>query len=267
MNKIYSEVVVITPEEAQNILNTRNRDNRPLDKRQIARYAASMKSGEWRVNGESIIFAPDGTLLDGQNRLAAIVQAGISVSTNVMYNIPEDARPTMNSGKKRTAANVLYFLGYKNSHIMAPIVRLAYIYDILDRNMNLNGKAYTVNTDIIVRHAGYLNPDIVDSTTVAAGGRHHLKPSVIGLCHLLFARKNKELADEFMHQLKTGEYLTEAHPVMTLINKLITSYTRGRMTVREQIALYIKAWNAYVAGETLPELSWNPKTEAFPVVK
>ncbi len=266
MNKIHSEIVVISPEEAQEILRTKNKVNRPLDKWQISRYAASIKAGEWRVNGQGIIFAPDGTLLDGQNRLAAIVEAKTAVSTYVTYNIPEDTRPTMDSGKKRTAAHVLYFMGYKNAQVMAPIVRLAYVYDILDRTMNLNGKARTVNTDIIVRHAGYLTPDVVDSTTIAAGGRHHLKPSVIGFCHLLFARKNKALADEFMHQLKTGENLTEAHPVLTLFNKLILSYTRGNLSVREQIALYIKAWNAYVAEETLPELSWNARTEAFPTV-
>ena len=151
---------------------------------------------------------------------------------------------------------------------MAPIVRMAYVYDMLDRTMNLSGRAHEVNTDIIERYAEYLNPDVVDSTSVAAPCRYHLKPSVVGLCHLIFSRKNKTLADEFIHQLKTGEDLTEGHPVQALLNRLIGAYKNGknRLPARQQIALYIKAWNAYVANQLLPELSWNAKTEPFPVV-
>ena len=65
MNRIYSEVVVITPAEAAEILRTKNKVNRAIDRRLVARLAASMKAGEWKVNGECIVFAPDGTLLDG----------------------------------------------------------------------------------------------------------------------------------------------------------------------------------------------------------
>ena len=144
MNRIYSEVVVITPAEAAEILRTKNKVNRAIDRRLVARLAASMKAGEWKVNGECIVFAPDGTLLDGQNRLSAIVKSGVAITTCVMYNVPEDARATMDSGKKRTAADVLRFMGYKNSNIMAPIVRLAYIYDMLDREMNHPGVAQLV---------------------------------------------------------------------------------------------------------------------------
>ena len=163
---------------------------------------------------------------------------------------------------------MLHFKGYRNANIMAPIVRMAYVYDMLDRKMNLSGKAHEVNTDIIERYAEYLNPDVAESTAIAACCRYYLKPSVVGFCHLIFSRKNKALADEFIQQLRNGEHLTEGHPVLTLFNKLIGAYRNGKsdLSARQQIALYIKAWNAYVADQLLPELSWNSKTEAFPVV-
>ena len=106
------------------------------------------------------------------------------------------------------------------------------------------------------------------NTAIAASCRYYLKPSVVGFCHLIFSRKNKALADEFIQQLRNGEHLTEGHPVLTLFNKLIGAYRNGKsdLSARQQIALYIKAWNAYVADQLLPELSWNSKTEAFPVV-
>ena len=266
MNRIYSEVVVITPAEAAEILRTKNKVNRAIDRRLVARLAASMKAGEWKVNGECIVFAPDGTLLDGQNRLSAIVKSGVAITTCVMYNVPEDARATMDSGKKRTAADVLRFMGYKNSNIMAPIVRLAYIYDMLDREMNLNTRSYTINTDIITRHAEYLNPEIMTATTIAAGARRHLKPSVVGFCYLVFSRRHQHLADEFFHTLKTQEALYKGHPVKILLDTLMNSYVHKQLPAREQIALYIKAWNAYVLNENLYSLTWNPKAEEFPAV-
>ena len=268
MNKIYGEIAVVTPEEAKNILETRNTVNRPIDKRQVARYAASMKAGAWRINGECLVFAPDGTLLDGQNRLAAVVKAGVSIPFCVWHNIPEDARSSMDSGKKRTAADVLHFKGYRHANIMAPIVRMAYVYDVLDRSMNLSGKAHEVNTDVIERYADYLSPDISDSTGMAASFRHWLKPSVIGFCHLIFSRRNKALAFRFFQLLRTGAYLAEGHPVRTLYMKLAWAYGNGKsgLSVRRQIAMFIKAWNAFVANRPLTDLEWDAKTEAFPAV-
>ena len=69
------EVVMVTPELAAEWL-THNTHNRGLKPIAIKRFAEDMTTGDWQWNGESIRFAADGTLLDGQNRLHAIVDSG-----------------------------------------------------------------------------------------------------------------------------------------------------------------------------------------------
>ena len=51
-----------------------------------------------------------------------------------------------------------------------------------------------------------------------------------------------------------------------LLDTLMNSYVHKQLPAREQIALYIKAWNAYVLNENLYSLTWNPRAEEFPAV-
>ena len=64
------QLVEITPELAHEWLGF-NTHNRNIRQRIVTAYAADMTGGDWQWNGESIKFAEDGTLLDGQHRLAA----------------------------------------------------------------------------------------------------------------------------------------------------------------------------------------------------
>ena len=68
----YVENVTITPQVAQMMLE-HNTHNRNLTESRAQAYARDMASGNWRYTGEGIKFGPDGTLLDGQTRLRAIV--------------------------------------------------------------------------------------------------------------------------------------------------------------------------------------------------
>lgn len=268
-NNIFSKVIAITPEFAKEILETKNTKNRPMNQGAINRYAQSMTSRTWKLNGQCIVFAEDGSLLDGQNRLQAVVKAKVSVPMLVMYNVPDEARPTIDLGIKRSTRDILYFNGYRNSNIMAPVVRLAFIYDILDRNMNLRGKTMCINNDIISRHAEFLTPDVEHSVRIAANCKYHLQPSVLGFCHLIFARKHKSEADEFMHLLKFGTDLKENHPALVLRKALHSARSKSKKSfkVRIQIALYFKAWNAFIKGKKITELSWDETTDKFPKVK
>lgn len=68
----------IGPDLAQEFLlrNTNNRTRRPTT---AARYARDMATGRWKETHQGILIARDGTILDGQHRLAAIVASGVTV--------------------------------------------------------------------------------------------------------------------------------------------------------------------------------------------
>ncbi len=68
-------VTVMTPQEAARLLAC-NGHNRNVSEVLVERYARDMRCGAWKQNGEPILVARDGTLLDGQHRLLAIQRAG-----------------------------------------------------------------------------------------------------------------------------------------------------------------------------------------------
>ncbi len=103
--------MAITPEMAVNWLEKVNTHNRPLSDAHVARLARDMKEGNWLLTHQGIAFAPDGTLLDGQHRLWAIVEANVSVEMHVWFNVTPEALMAVDTGKTRGLADVLHLGG------------------------------------------------------------------------------------------------------------------------------------------------------------
>src|SRR4051812_40935726 len=110
-------VTTITPALAQEWLklNTKNRVLRP---HRVSTFARDMKMGRWMLNGEAITFSDLGRLLNGQHRLHACVEANRSFETVVMRGVPDKSFPTIDTGGKRTAGDVLGMSGIKYSGIV-----------------------------------------------------------------------------------------------------------------------------------------------------
>lgn len=95
--------MVITPKTAQEMLQYNN-CNRPISKKTVIKYAGMMRQGEWYLSHQSIAFSEDekGNLLlvDGQHRLAAVVQSGVDVNFSVIYKAKQT--PYIETARNRT---------------------------------------------------------------------------------------------------------------------------------------------------------------------
>jgi hypothetical protein len=80
----------------------------------VARYAREIAAGRWKPNGETIKFTMDGVLLDGQHRLAAVALAGVGIETTVVWGLDPDCFDTIDSGRPRSAADMLAIQGIPN---------------------------------------------------------------------------------------------------------------------------------------------------------
>src|SRR5712691_3180199 len=89
-------IVTITPELAQEWLD-RGGNNRKVTRRRIDAMTAAIQRGEWQLTGEAIKLDDEGRVRDGQNRLHAIVQAGIPVRSVVARGVSEDAFDVMDT--------------------------------------------------------------------------------------------------------------------------------------------------------------------------
>lgn len=81
--------LIITPEMAKEMMQF-NTCNRPLSKNTVAKYASMMKQGEWYLSHQAIAFTESEKgkliLVDGQHRLATVIQSGVPVNFSVVYN-------------------------------------------------------------------------------------------------------------------------------------------------------------------------------------
>jgi hypothetical protein len=102
-----SEIMTVTPDMAKEwLLN--NTSNRPIRAQHVNALAVSITHGEWVVSHQGIAFSTGGTLLDGQHRLKAIIEADLPVQMLVTTGVNESAYKVLDCGVKRTIADLAH---------------------------------------------------------------------------------------------------------------------------------------------------------------
>ena len=138
-------VVTMTKELAKDYLS-RNNQNRKVNKRTLSFYKEQMTNNKWKENGEPIIIDVNGVIKDGQHRLMAVIETGFSYRVPVISNINPDTMDTIDTGKNRTASDVLFLEGFKYSNLIASSVK-SILSDKLLANSNHHSKIS--NSDIL----------------------------------------------------------------------------------------------------------------------
>ena len=122
---IKTKVVCITPAFALACLKDFNNSNRPMSQGVAKLYANEMLRGQWKCNGEPIIFSIDDNdmehLISGQHRLQGLVLAQQALEKEevwpsaqtewdavIVYGVPHDTADTVDTGKTRTHSDVLF---------------------------------------------------------------------------------------------------------------------------------------------------------------
>jgi len=107
------KLTTVTPEWAEETLK-KNIGNRPLNVQHVDKLAKEMTNGRWKVNGDTICLNGS-RVIDGQHRLHAVVQSGITIETLVVEGLSSDVFDTKDVGKRRSAGDTLGVAGEKNA--------------------------------------------------------------------------------------------------------------------------------------------------------
>src|SRR5581483_1944 len=103
-----AEVVHISPGLAGKYL-AKNKAIRSLSPSLVKMYAAEMMAGRWTLTHQGIALNCDGSLRDGQHRLSAIIQSGVTVPMLVTVGVKDEAVPNIDVGRTRTLTQVSQF--------------------------------------------------------------------------------------------------------------------------------------------------------------
>lgn len=259
------EVVYITPEMAEAMLghNTHNRSARPAS---VTAYAQDMAAGDWRWTGDPIRFALDGTLLDGQHRLMAIVESGVTVPMLVIRGLAREAQEDIDRGVPRKYGDVLRLRGELNANALAALVRKVHDWNRGVRGSGSNSKATSAQLNRTLE----AHPELreIASASGVLGAHWDMPPSLIGLAWWLFSTIDREDADFFFARCADGQNMAAGDPIYELRKVVAASRgDRGQRGQRYLLAVTIKAWNAYRSGDKVAQLKFRAggaKPERFP---
>jgi hypothetical protein len=261
-----AEIVQVDPAVAAEWLGTTNTHNRHLRRNVVMAYAADMSDGHWQFNGDTIKFADDGGLLDGQHRLAAAIEADVTLPLLVVRGLARSAQETVDGGAKRTFSDVLKLRGEANSQTLAAITRRVTLWEAGARRSEINVQSTNAQMSATLLKYPWLRDITIPAKATADGSR--LTPSVTGLCWWLFSRIDGDDNDAFMARLRDGQNLAKGEPVYELRQAI--DRTRTGTGARSSVylaAITIKAWNAFREGRRVGIITYRPggaHPEAYP---
>ena len=258
-------VIDVTPDLARTWLRT-NTHNRKLRDRAVADYARDMTAGHWTLNGEAIKFATDGTILDGQHRLHAVIAADLAVQMLVVVGLDPAAQETMDTGRKRTTGDVMGLRGEANAHTLAAVLRRVWAWRSGDYRF---GGSYAATNrecaELLAQH-----PEIRRSTEIAVRTRNafpHIPQSSLGVAHHLFSTLALDEATWFFQRIADGAELPLGHPVLALRARVTSERLDSvRMPEARHMAYLIRTWNATREGRALDRLV-HPPNSSMPMPK
>lgn len=250
---ISATVTEITPELAKLWLSQNDR-NRKVNPKAVSDYARQMAAGKWALNGEAIKRSVTNQLLDGQQRLMAVVEADVAIMSLVIEGLAPETQDTMDGGRKRSAADSFAMDGTANYTFVAAIGRRAWMWDQGNIRFATSGTP-SINE---VKETVEKYPHIHRSAEIAARSSMSYRPSrgaVTGTAHHLFIQIDPDLTAEFFAQFTSGAIGDKDHPILALRARLLNDYTaRKSVPFHQGLAFFIRTWNALREGRELSRI-------------
>lgn len=242
-------IQTITPQIAVSLLE-RNTSNRPINTAHVNELAKQMTDGLWKLNGVPIIYNA-ARLIDGQHRLHACIAADKEFSTAVIDDAPSDIFDTIDTGRRRTGADILHISGEENSKLLAPaVVLIDGIY-----NERVEHMPKIPNTKIKELVNKY--PGVQDSIEYIGKGSKLLPIRFLISFHYVFSQIDRNLANKFFDDLIGGASLTYGDPVLTLRDRLTENIANKKLSRTQIAGLMVKVWNLRMQGRLAFRLSFR----------
>lgn len=262
-----ARVARITPEKAQMML-AKNPINRALSPGRVHIYAETMRRGEWRLNGEAIKLNGDGTLLDGQHRLAAVVESDVATEFLVVTGLHADDQKTMDLGKKRSLGDLLSIRGEENPNPLAAAVRIVYAYELTAIPVTkalptTQRPTPTLGLECLDRHPGLRT---IEAPQYAPGFPH----SALMAFSYIFSYVDVDDSIEFFRLLTRGGGSTTSAAIVLRERMVRHIALRQPLSEMQRAALTVRAFNHWREGTPLVRLTaWKgggASPERFPTL-
>jgi hypothetical protein len=242
-------LVEVTPEMAKHWLDTANLSNRRLRDADVKTMVRDMAAGHWRQTGEPLKFSNKGVLLDGQHRLTAIVDSGKTLPFFVAWDLAPEAQTAMDSGRKRTAANMLELVGEKDPGTLAAAAKLAMGVE----SGSLKPGSYEVTHAEVAAYIAE-HPELrrACEVTRSFARRTDCGPAVVAYTYAVLAKIDVMEAYNFWSAAAENIARFPGDPALAL-KRFFSDHRRNHksLSVQQRLSAIYRAWNANCRGVEL----------------
>lgn len=261
--------VVIDKKQAEFWLR-KNVSNRNITKSHVLFLKKQMDRGEWVYSADPIRFAGDfDRLLDGQHRLTAFIQSTMEeMRVLLITGLDECVFDNMDTGKTRSAGDLLSSLGYENGAKLSAAIKminsvnagLVGVRDASGGGANRRDGTSMTNHDVSLFLQS--NIEIIEMNKQADRWYRSFAALVrpeYCCFYFIFSKKDPDMAFEFLNTFAKGANLSESSPIFVLRKKLEQNkLSSTKMVAKMKQSLIIQAWNAYRQGREIKRLHFNP---------
>ena len=271
------EMVTVTPALAAEWLK-HNVNNRRLRKIRVDTYANELREGHWQFTGDTVKFDTNCNLIDGQHRLAACVETGVTVELLVVRGLAPEAFDVLDRNLPRSASDVFAQHDLADHNRIPAAARLVIGHNIGQIHNHYVLTSFTTTScllkEVLSNQESYYRAARVAARARAVG----FNPSgLIAFMVLAGSKFDSECVSDFVESCISGTGLEEGDARIALIN--VMRGPRRPKTNADQLASLIRAWNAWrrnqrryvikswVRGAPFPrfddDYSGLPDSEAF----
>jgi hypothetical protein len=265
---ITSAVETITPAVATELLE-RNEVNRTLQRKRVEMYASDISAGRWTLNGESIVVALTGDLIDGQHRCHAVVKAGKSIKSVVVRGVKAETQQQIDQGASRSVSDVLRMRGVPNSAATASIVRWLVLAPDPGDDMAGAMRSRRVSANEAMEYVN-THPRVLVAATETTRLRAHLPttPTVIGYCWTILDALDDGANHDFWDSLERMSFSFEHDPRKAVLRSLRTlvndETTYDRRSVIRHVSVITRGWNLWRTGQEAPTIAVRRRGQPIP---
>lgn len=250
-----SRVCEFTPELAEYILDASqgnlNINNRPRKTQKIIEYKRDMQIDNWSLTGDTIKFGTDGFLKDGQNRLAACIQAQTPFTTHVLFGIDPNTFHHMDTGKNRGADDVLAIMGVRNSKKVAQTIKFLLNWE--------KGKTNTAgaadNQEIKDAYLSKYDVDLLQESVTMAQRVYSQTRYPMGQVAASFysAVENgcREEVENFFSNMMNGTGKVNSGPVKLMKHITLMRVNRQHISSHDYTVLLSRAIHSYISKRSM----------------
>jgi hypothetical protein len=278
--EVYGVNADVTPEIAAALLSL-NTNNRNINEKGVQYFEEAVRKSRFHLMGSGPVISKTGVLNDGQHKLTAVVNAGISVKMFLHFGEQDTARSVHDSGGagKRTASQAIsieYKGAIPHAKVSATVARLVMSGQLGDQP-NMRKIAH----DEYVMFVGIANP-MLSQSALEGQKLYRTTKAAEGPCaaaHYFIrtegreGRRDPDRLAEFWDKVILPANLNSGDPRFVLHDWLLakeynqiagrSGMHRSQTAARVLMGTIVRGWNKFIRGEPVKKVAWV-HTTPFP---